>query len=146
MVKILPSNAGSTGLIPGQGASIPHASSPKNQNIKQEQYYNKFNKDFKNSPHQKKKEKKRPKESGQRADSILCLIHIPKLQKRTFGSARTRRGWILVQGHLSIKWQSLDTNSDKLEITVHAHSLLPNVSAFPDHPLAKYTETYSVFI
>ena len=64
MVKILPSNAGSTGLIPGQGASIPHASSPKNQNIKQEQYYNKFNKDFKNSPHQKKKKRKDPRNLG----------------------------------------------------------------------------------
>ena len=27
-------NAGGTGLIPGQGAGIPHASWPKNQNIK----------------------------------------------------------------------------------------------------------------
>ena len=29
--------------------------SPKNQNVKQKQYCNKFNKDFKNCPHQKKK-------------------------------------------------------------------------------------------
>ena len=42
------------GSIPGQGAKIPHASWPKNQNIKQKQYCNKFNKDFKNGPHQKK--------------------------------------------------------------------------------------------
>ena len=54
MVKTLLSNAGGTGLIPGQGAKIPHASGPKNQNIKQKQYCNKFNKDFKkNGPHQK---------------------------------------------------------------------------------------------
>ena len=33
MVKTLPSNAGSAGLIPGQGVKIPHASRPKNQNI-----------------------------------------------------------------------------------------------------------------
>ena len=52
-------NAGGTGSIPGQGAKIPHASGPKNQNIKQKQYYNKFNKDFKNGPHQKKKLKKK---------------------------------------------------------------------------------------
>ena len=39
--------------IPGQGAKIPHASQQKDQNIKQKQYYNKFNKDFKNDPHQK---------------------------------------------------------------------------------------------
>ena len=54
MVKTLPSNAGGVGLIPGRGAKIPHAW-PKNQNIKQKQYCNKFNKDFKNGPHQKEK-------------------------------------------------------------------------------------------
>ena len=42
------------GLIPGEGAKIPHASEPKNQKIiKQKQYYNKYNKDFENGPHQK---------------------------------------------------------------------------------------------
>ena len=46
-VKTSPSNAGSTGSIPGWGAKIPHASWPKYQNIKQEQYCNKFNEDFK---------------------------------------------------------------------------------------------------
>ena len=46
MVKTSPSNAGGAGLIPGQGAKIPHASGPKNQKIKQKQYCNKFNKDF----------------------------------------------------------------------------------------------------
>ena len=54
MVKTSPSNAGGTGSIPGWGAEIPPALRPKNQNIKQEQYCNKFNKDFKNGPHQKK--------------------------------------------------------------------------------------------
>ena len=33
MVKILPSNAGGVGSIPGQGAKISHASRPENQNI-----------------------------------------------------------------------------------------------------------------
>jgi len=42
------------GLIPDQGAKIPYASQPENRNIKQKQYCNKFNKDFKNGPHQKK--------------------------------------------------------------------------------------------
>ena len=42
------------GSIPGRGAKIPHGWWPKNQNIKQKQYCNKFNKDFKNGPHQKK--------------------------------------------------------------------------------------------
>ena len=54
VVKASPSNAGGKGSIPGWGAKIPHASRPKNQNIKQKQYCNKFNKDFKNGPHQKK--------------------------------------------------------------------------------------------
>ena len=45
MVKTLPSNAGGADLIPGQEAKIPHALQPRNQNIKQKQYCNKFNKD-----------------------------------------------------------------------------------------------------
>ena len=52
MVKTLPSNAGGAGSVPGQGARIPHALGPKNQNIKQKRYCNKFNKGFKNGPHQ----------------------------------------------------------------------------------------------
>ena len=35
------------GSIPGQGAKIAHASQPKNQNIEQKEYCNKFNKAFK---------------------------------------------------------------------------------------------------
>ena len=54
MVETSPSNAGGAGSIPGWRAKIPHASRPKNQNIKQKQYCNKFNKNFKNGPHQKK--------------------------------------------------------------------------------------------
>ena len=53
MVKTSPSNAGVAGSIPGQRAKIPHAAGPKNQNIKQKQYCNKFSKDFKTGPHQK---------------------------------------------------------------------------------------------
>ena len=53
MVGTLPSNEEGEGSIPGQGAKIPHDLWPKNQNIKQKQYCNKFNKDFKNGPHQK---------------------------------------------------------------------------------------------
>ena len=55
MVKTLPSNAEGVGSIRGRGAKIPHASQPENQNIKQKRYCNKFNKDFKNGPHQKNK-------------------------------------------------------------------------------------------
>ena len=41
-------------LHPGQGAEILHTLQSKNQNIKQNKYCNKFNKDFKNGPHEKK--------------------------------------------------------------------------------------------
>ena len=53
VVKTSPSNAGSEGSIPIQGAKILHDLWPKNQNIKQKQCCNKLNKDFKNGPHQK---------------------------------------------------------------------------------------------
>ena len=36
---------GGVGPIPGQGAETPHASLPKNQNIKEKQYCNRLNKD-----------------------------------------------------------------------------------------------------
>ena len=42
-VETSPSNAGGAGWIPGGGAKIPHALWPKNLNIKQKQYCNKFN-------------------------------------------------------------------------------------------------------
>ena len=45
-VKTSHSSAGGVGSIPGQSTKIPQALQPKNQNIKQKQYYNKFNKDF----------------------------------------------------------------------------------------------------
>ena len=51
VVKTSPSNAVGVGSIPGQGAKIPHAAQPKNPNIKQKQYCNKFNKDFENGSH-----------------------------------------------------------------------------------------------
>ena len=46
VAKTSPSNAGGVGSILGGGAKISHASCPKDQNIKQKQYCNKFNKDF----------------------------------------------------------------------------------------------------
>ena len=55
MVKTSLSNAGVSGSIPGQKARIPQASQPKKQNIKQKQFCNKFNKDFKEMVHFKKK-------------------------------------------------------------------------------------------
>ena len=51
VVETSPSNAGSEGLISGQRAKIPHALWPKDKNIKQKQYCNKLNKDFKHDVH-----------------------------------------------------------------------------------------------
>ena len=59
VVKTLPSSTGGSGLIPDQVTKIPHASRPKAQNIKQKQYCNRFNKGFKNGPHQKKNKNKK---------------------------------------------------------------------------------------
>ena len=52
VVETSPSIADGVCLIAVQGNKIPHAPWPKNQNIKQKQYCNQFNKDFKNGPHQ----------------------------------------------------------------------------------------------
>ena len=48
---------GCVGSIPGQGIKIPHASWPKNQNIKEKQYCNEFNRDFEKRSTSKKREK-----------------------------------------------------------------------------------------
>ena len=49
-VMTWPSNA-SSGLTSDWRATIPHTSRPKKQNVKQKQYCNKFNKNFKYGPH-----------------------------------------------------------------------------------------------
>ena len=49
MVKILPSSTGDAGSIPGRRLKYHTPSRPKD--VKQKQYCNKFNKDFKNGPH-----------------------------------------------------------------------------------------------
>ena len=59
-VKTLPFHAAGAGSIPGQGAKIPHTTWPINKNIKQKEYCNKFNRDFK-MVHIKKNLKKRKK-------------------------------------------------------------------------------------
>ena len=50
VVKTSSYNVADSDLIPGWEAKILHASWPTYQNIKQKQYYSKFNKDFKNGP------------------------------------------------------------------------------------------------
>ena len=46
LVKTSPSNAREESSIPDWGAKTPHDSRPKNQNIKQKEYCNKFSIDF----------------------------------------------------------------------------------------------------
>ena len=54
------------GSIPGQRAKTPQASWTKYPNVKQKQYCNKFNKDYKNGPHQKKKKTKKKRENDRK--------------------------------------------------------------------------------
>ena len=59
VVKNLPSNVGCVGSILSQGKKIPHAARPKKAKTwKQKHCCSKFNKDFKNGTHEKKKKKK----------------------------------------------------------------------------------------
>ena len=51
VVKTSASNARGMGLTPGGGPKIPQALRTQNQNVKQNQYCYKFNKDFRNGPH-----------------------------------------------------------------------------------------------
>ena len=53
----MPSNSGGEGSIPCWGVKLPHVTWPKNQNVIQKQYCNKFNNDFLNGPLFKKKKK-----------------------------------------------------------------------------------------
>ena len=103
MVKTSSSNAEGAGSIPGQGAKIPYASRPKNQNIKQKQYCNKFNKHFKNGLHQKIfKNKKSPPSSwhlmGQAisiASGARCGVDTPEmLTDPDEGSSPFEQLWI----------------------------------------------------
>ena len=45
MAKASPSDEGGEDLISGGGVKIPHGLWPKNQNMKQKQFSNEFNKD-----------------------------------------------------------------------------------------------------
>ena len=64
VVKTSPSNAGGAGSIRDWEARIPHALWSKNQNIKQKQYCNISDKDFKNDPTSKTKILKKKKGGG----------------------------------------------------------------------------------
>ena len=51
---VVKTSSSSAGVRVCWEAKIPHALRPKKQNTKQKQCCNKFNKDFKNGPHQKR--------------------------------------------------------------------------------------------
>ena len=70
-VQCLVFSVGVMGSIPGGGAKIPHASWPKKQNMKRKDYYSKFNKDYKNVPHQKKKKKEKKKKLRRSWGSLI---------------------------------------------------------------------------
>ena len=55
VVKTSPSSVGAQDQSLVGELRFPHAPGPKNQNIKQKLYCNKFNKDFKNEPRPKKR-------------------------------------------------------------------------------------------
>ena len=88
VVKTSPSYTGGVGLIPGQAAMIPHASWPKNQNIKQKQYCNKFNKENKNGPHQKNILKKKRIEACVRKGNIFTYSDVFWRDFRTWDTAK----------------------------------------------------------
>ena len=95
-VETSSSSAGGAGLIPGQGARIPHASQPKTQNMKQKQYFNKFCKDFKKSSHQLKKKKKKKESHLVPASKGVRLL--PDLVLESSSASRDKRttrrkGW-----------------------------------------------------
>ena len=75
-LRLPPALAGGAGSIPGRGAKIPHASRLKNQNRKLKQYCSKFNKDFKNGPHQKKKKSLEKKKAYEEERQITKYVYI----------------------------------------------------------------------
>ena len=56
VVKTSSANAGDAGSIPGQGVLRSHM--PKNQNIKEKQYFNKFSKELQKLSTSKKRKRK----------------------------------------------------------------------------------------
>ena len=101
MVMISPSNERGSGSIPGQGAKIPHASQPRNQNIKQKQYCNKSITDFKNG--KKKKEREREWLEINRKNMIWnVLINIWNVHLRTNLQKANGIKWSLL---LSTHWK-----------------------------------------
>lgn len=55
-----------------------------------------------------------------------------------------RQGKFFAQDCQSIKWQSSDTNPDRFDSIVHAHSPLQNVPPFPEHQ--PYIQKYILYL
>ena len=71
-------HAEATGSIPSLGAEIPHVLQPKNENIKERQHGNKFRKDFKNGPHQEKRNFLKTEYLLSNKERIHCLRQITR--------------------------------------------------------------------
>ena len=76
-------------MVPDWGFKIPPASWPKNRNIKQKQYCDEFNKDFKNGPYQKKNLKKRWFIRSYHCPMRLCFLYIMVSEQLQFESLET---------------------------------------------------------
>ena len=79
MVKTLPSSTGGAGSIPDGGAGegvvakTPHTSRTKNnKTLKQKQYCNKLDKDFKNGPDQKREREREVRSCPGPAYQLTC--------------------------------------------------------------------------
>ena len=83
VVKTPPSNMGGAGSIPGREVKSPHALRPKKRkrNIKQKQYCNKLNKDFKIIHINKKKNNKTP-HLRKRKRCANPILHFMEKEKR----------------------------------------------------------------
>ena len=88
VVRISPSNVG---LIPGQISKIPRASWPENQNRRQKQYCNKYNKDFNNCPHQKNKDEE---ETQENSFSLFLSPSLTPISSHTWEQSKEAVVWV----------------------------------------------------
>ena len=65
--------------VPFLVRELKNASGPKKRNKKQKKYCNKFNKDFKNGPHQKKKKNTLKKPAKRTSSGISAGKHGPRV-------------------------------------------------------------------
>ena len=99
MVGMSSANAGGVGLILGQGAKMPHASVPKNQNIKQKQCCNKFHIRLKSSPYHKKKKMTR---KGRSSDVAYVLADLLRAFKKLKNGISPQLLFVVEWSHLNM--------------------------------------------